>query len=87
MIHNHVAVSTLCQMIMVTTNDGLIPTYRKVYVAMVEHSRSRATMQVQFDEAIPYAAEKLEIECFEQLPMATCTCSCTGNGESGHVYK
>ena len=81
LIDNHAAVSTLCQMVMVMTNDGLI--HKKVYVAVVEHSRSRATMQVQFDKAIPYAAEKLEIECFEQLP----TASCTGNRESGHVYK
>ena len=46
-------------MIIVMTNDGLI--HRKVYVAVVEHSRSRATMQVQFDVAISYAAEKLEM--------------------------
>ena len=33
---------------------------------------------VQFDEAISYAAGKLEIECFEQTLIA----SCAGNRES-----
>ena len=45
---------------------------------MVKHSRSRTTMLVQFDEAISYSAGKLEIECFEHSPMA----SCAGNCES-----
>ena len=37
----------------------------------MEHSRSRTTMRVQFDEAISYVL-KLEIECFEQILIASC---------------
>ena len=38
---------------------------------------------VQFDEAISYAAGKLEIECFEQTLIA----SCAGNCESDWLVR
>ena len=69
MLHDQSVMSAPCHMIAVMTDDSLyIGKFALLWTRRVEteHSRSRTTMRVQFDEAISYTAGKLEIECFEQ---------------------